>query len=172
MNRCIRQYHGHLSGVHCLALHPTLDVLITGGRDSVARVWDIRTKNQIHVLSGHENTVGSILANTTDPQIITGSHDQSIKTWDLAAGKCMTTLTHHKKSIRALAAGRNDRSFLSGAADNVKKWGPGGDFIRNFPGHKSVINSLSTNQEGVAVSCGDDGTMEFWDYDTGYNFQR
>lgn len=34
----IRSYHGHLSGVYCLALHPTLDILLTGGRDSVCRV--------------------------------------------------------------------------------------------------------------------------------------
>lgn len=34
----IRSYHGHLSGVYCLSLHPTLDVLLTGGRDSVCRV--------------------------------------------------------------------------------------------------------------------------------------
>lgn len=37
-NKVIRSYHGHLSGVYCMKLHPTLDVLITGGRDSVARV--------------------------------------------------------------------------------------------------------------------------------------
>ena len=37
-NKVIRHYHGHLSGVFCLNLHPTLDILITGGRDSVARV--------------------------------------------------------------------------------------------------------------------------------------
>lgn len=35
----IRSYHGHLSGVYCLALHPTIDILFTGGRDSVCRVW-------------------------------------------------------------------------------------------------------------------------------------
>ena len=40
----IRQYHGHLSGVYSLGLHPSLDVLMTGGRDSVCRVWDMRTK--------------------------------------------------------------------------------------------------------------------------------
>ena len=40
----IRHYHGHLSGVYALAVHPTLDVLMTGGRDSVCRVWDMRTK--------------------------------------------------------------------------------------------------------------------------------
>ena len=34
----IRHYHGHLSAVHCISLHPTIDVLVTGGRDSSARV--------------------------------------------------------------------------------------------------------------------------------------
>ena len=48
-NKVIRHYHGHLSGVYSCALHPTIDVLITGGRDSTARVWDIRTKAQIKV---------------------------------------------------------------------------------------------------------------------------
>lgn len=101
-NKVIRHYHGHLSGVFSLAIHPTLDILISGGRDSVARVWDIRTKHQIHVLSGHENTIGSIITNSVDPQIITGSYDSTIKLWDLVAGKSMSTLTHHKKSIRSL----------------------------------------------------------------------
>ncbi len=45
----IRSYHGHLSGVYSLALHPKLDVLMTGGRDSVCRVWDMRTKVQVCV---------------------------------------------------------------------------------------------------------------------------
>lgn len=40
----IRNYHGHLSGVYALALHPTLDLVLTGGRDSTCRVWDMRTK--------------------------------------------------------------------------------------------------------------------------------
>ena len=43
-NKVVRQYHGHLSGVYSLALHPELDLLVTGGRDSTARVWDMRTK--------------------------------------------------------------------------------------------------------------------------------
>ena len=45
-NKIIRNYHGHLSGVYSIALHPTLDLLMTGGRDSTCRVWDIRTKRQ------------------------------------------------------------------------------------------------------------------------------
>ena len=65
----IRQYHGHLSGVYALALHPTLDLLMTGGRDSVCRVWDMRSKVQAHALTGHEDTVCSILSQGSDPQV-------------------------------------------------------------------------------------------------------
>ena len=42
---------------------------MTGGRDSVCRVWDMRTKVQAHCLSGHDDTVASILAQSTDPQV-------------------------------------------------------------------------------------------------------
>lgn len=55
--------------MYSLALHPKLDVLMTGGRDSVCRVWDMRTKVQVHCLSGHDQTVCSILSQATDPQV-------------------------------------------------------------------------------------------------------
>ena len=51
-NRVIRHYHGHLSSVYGLDLHPTIDILVSVGRDAVARVWDMRTKANIMTLSG------------------------------------------------------------------------------------------------------------------------
>ncbi len=42
----------------------------------------------------------------------------------------------------------------------------------NFSGHNSVINSLALNDDGVLVSGGDNGSLCFWDYETGYCFQR
>ena len=39
-------------------------------------------------------------------------------------------------------------------------------------GHNSVVNCMAMNDEGVLVSAGDNGTMNFWDYETGYCFQR
>jgi|SRR6266481_343397 len=78
-NKVIRHYHGHLSGVYSLSLHPTLDVLVTSGRDASARVWDMRTKAQIHVLSGHTGTVGDVKCQDSDPQVITGSMDSTVR---------------------------------------------------------------------------------------------
>jgi pleiotropic regulator 1 len=45
-----------------MAIHPSLDLLITGARDSTARVWDIRTKACVHILASHGNTVSVIKA--------------------------------------------------------------------------------------------------------------
>ena len=79
VNKVIRHYHGHLSGVYSLSLHPTLDVLVTSGRDASARVWDMRTKAQIYVLAGHTGTVADVKCQESDPQVITGSMDSTVR---------------------------------------------------------------------------------------------
>jgi pleiotropic regulator 1 len=172
-NKVIREYHGHLSGVYCMEMHPTLDLLVTGGRDSVARVWDMRTKAQTHTLGGHEQTVHSVLTNSTEPQVITGSMDSTIRLWDLVKGKPRVVLTHHKKAVRSMVGHSKEFAFISGASDNLKKWAlPDGVFVSNYSGHNTIINSLAINQDNVLVSGGDDGSLKFWDYSTGYSFHE
>ncbi|KAJ3222836.1 pre-mRNA-splicing factor prp46 [Clydaea vesicula] len=185
-NKVIRQYHGHLSGVYSICIHPTLDLLVTTGRDATARVWDMRTRTQVFALTGirlhlqffnelfpgHQHTVFDAVCQEADPQVITASADSTIKLWDLAAGKTLSTLTHHKKGIRALAKSKNEFTFVSGSPDNIKQWKcPKGDFIQNFEGQNSIINTMSVSNDDVLFSGGDNGSMFFWDYKTAYNFQ-
>lgn len=172
-NKVIRHYHGHLSAVYSMALHPTIDVLVTCGRDSTARVWDMRTKANIHTLTGHTNTVASVVCQAVEPQIITSSHDSTIRLWDLAAGKSLATLTNHKKSVRAVVNHPSLYMFASASPDNIKQWKcPDGKFIQNLNGHNAIINCLAVNADNVLVSGADNGSLHFWDFKTGYNFQR
>ena len=63
--------------------------------------------------------------------------------------------------------------FASGGPDNIKQWKcPEGKFIQNLSGHNAIVNCLAANADGVLVSGADNGTMYFWDWKTGYNFQR
>ena len=57
--------------------------------------------------------------------------------------------------------------------DNIKTWRlPEGKFTQNLTGHNAIVNCMAANQDGVLVSGADNGTMYFWDWRTGYNFQR
>ncbi|KAJ7710897.1 WD40-repeat-containing domain protein [Mycena rosella] len=135
-NNIIQHYHRHLSGVYAMSLHPTLDVLVTA-------VWDMHTKAQIHVLSGHTATVADVKCQESDPQVITGSMDSSVQLWDLAAGKT--------RSVRALAIHPTEYWFASGSAggNSIKKWKCSeGTLVFNFSGHNAMINTLSVNAEG------------------------
>jgi pleiotropic regulator 1 len=171
-NKVIRHYHGHLSGVYTLSLHPTLDVLVTGGRDGVARVWDMRTRSNVHVLGGHKGTVADVKCQEADPQVISASLDSTVRLWDLAAGKSMGILTHHKKGVRTLAIHPTEFTFASGSTNSIKQWKcPEGAFMQNFEGHNSIINALAVNSDNVMFSGGDDGSVCFWDWKTGYKFQ-
>ena len=40
-SQVVRHYHGHLSAIYSLDLHPTIDVLFTCGRDATTRVKNI-----------------------------------------------------------------------------------------------------------------------------------
>ena len=167
----MRQYHGHLSGVFALALHPSLNVIATGGRDSTVRLWDMRTKAEISCLSGHRDIVESILMQNDEPQIISGSHDKMIKLWDIRKGGCIQTLTNHKKGIRALVNHHSEYTFASAGADKIRIWKcPEGEQMRTIPDNPAVIISLTVNSDNVLVSGADNGTLHFFDWESGYNF--
>lgn len=102
----------------------------------------------------------------------------------------MGVLTHHKKSVRALAIHPTEFGFVSASADNIKGWKcPEGTFIQNYEGRKAIINTLSINQDGVIFSGGkvnvkgmqvdqlsfflpgDNGSIGFHDWRSGYQFQ-
>lgn len=39
--------------------------------------------------------------------------------------------------------------------------------MKNLSGHNTIVNSLAVNEDGVLVSGGDNGSLHFWDYETG-----
>ncbi len=170
----IRHYHGHLSGVYALSLHPVLNVLFSGGRDSAVRVWDIRTKAQVEVLSGHKHTVCTVASQRFAPQLISGSMDRTVRTWDLRmGGKTLSVLTNHKKAVRSLAIHPTEYSFVSGAADNIKVWKcPKSQFLRNMKcPPRSIVETVAVNEDNVLVSGHQSGRLMVWDYKTGHKMQ-
>lgn len=171
-NSIIRKFFGHFSGVYCVSEMKSSQMVVTGGRDSTGRVWDLRTRESAFVLEGHQRTVFDIIAQDCLPHVVTASMDDTIKLWDLRNGRSYATLTNHQKAIRALAVHPTLWCFISASPDSIFQWnGAEGKLFRRFNEHNAVINSVSINEDGVMITCGDDGSIKFWDFDSATCFQ-
>lgn len=61
----------------------TAGQLIVGGGDNNVHVYDLETRNSLHVLRGHDSFVHSISLCPTTQLIASGSEDGSVKVWDV-----------------------------------------------------------------------------------------
>ncbi|EAY18162.1 Pre-mRNA splicing protein, putative [Trichomonas vaginalis G3] len=173
MNSIIRRFFGHGSGVYCVDEHPSLPIIATGSRDSTVRVWDLRTQSSVFTLEGHERTVFDVMFLQDESHLVTASADSRIRIWDLKTGKMSAVLTNHKKTIRKLSAHPRLFSFVSASADAIFQWnGQDAKLYREFKSHEAVITGLAINEDGVMVTSGDDGSLKFWDFDSGTCFQE
>ena len=73
----------------------------------------------------------------------------------------------------------SEYTFVSGGCDNIKVWQcPNGEFLRNITRSEdsayssNLLHALAINSDGVLVAGFDDGTLKFFDYESGLNFQN
>lgn len=170
------------SPVHGTRLHPTLDVLVTAGRDASARVWDMRTKAQVHILTGHTATISDVQCQESDPQVITGSMDSTVRCvalfFSLPSSSLLAPGLTHSITPQAVGprGGQDDddpdapsqvgpldrdppdrvlvRDGVCRRQQHQKVGVPNGTFVHNFSGHDAIINSVSVNHDGVFFSGG------------------
>ena len=94
-----------------------------------------------------------------------------IRFWDIRTGSSIETLTQHKKGVRAMVNHHEEYTFASAGSDKIRIWKcPEGDQLRTIPEHSAVINTLALNKDNVMVSGADNGSLYFFDWESGYNF--
>ena len=70
-----------------------------------------------------------------------------------------------------MAVHHDEYTFVTGGADKLRVWRcPEGEHMRNVEGHNAIVNTLAINRDNVLVSGGDNGSLYFWDWKSGYNF--
>lgn len=64
-------------------------------------------------------------------------------------------------------------TFASGGSDKIRVWKcPEGHQLRTITGPSAIVNTLALNQDNVLVSGADDGTLSFYDWQSGHRFQQ
>ncbi|XP_024376807.1 pre-mRNA-processing factor 19 [Physcomitrium patens] len=110
-------------GIMSIDIHQTKNLVLSGGVDGTAIVFNRSSGELVSTLSGHTKRVTSVKFVAKDEYVLTGSIDKTVKIWqgqedgDYA---CKCTLKDHSAEVRAVTVHATQNYFVTASAD--KTW--------------------------------------------------
>ncbi len=163
---------GHSDVVLALAFSPDGNWLASGGRDSSARLWNLRSDPIESVtLAGHTDWVNALAFSPDGSLLATASSDRTARLWDLRSGDPShdaVVLSGHNAAIHAVAFSGDGAWIATGSDDGTARlWSlngsePSGSSVA-LRGHTGAVNSLAFSPQGNWLATGSqDHTVRLW----------
>ena len=153
----VRELLGHT--YHVNTINVWGNILVSGGGDTRAIVWDISLGEKIFTAE-HDSRIGSV--GVLENHIVTSTGKGQISVWDYVQKKQITTVAAHNGAIRTVVLSNDQRLLFSGGKDQkVKIWSfPDLDMVKEYDYHSSEIRRLVVDDSGSKVFSGDsDGNI-------------
>ncbi|PSN72479.1 PFU-domain-containing protein [Corynespora cassiicola Philippines] len=156
---------GHGNNVCALDASTDGKLIISGGWDQEARVWEVGNWGTSTVLEGHQAAVWAVLAYDAST-IITGCADKQIRIFrpDGSLVRAIQTGDVVRALCRLPANHPSGAHFASAGNDAViRLWSTNGRQIQELHGHDNFIYSLAAFPDGKIASSGEDRTVRVWE---------
>jgi WD40 repeat protein/DNA-binding SARP family transcriptional activator len=95
------------------------DLLATGGRDGVARVWDLRSGALLATLRGHGAPLGQLSFDRDGARLATAGEDGTVRVWEAATGRELLTLWGHDLIAYGVAFSADGRLLATSSPDGT-----------------------------------------------------
>ncbi len=114
--------HGNESDIHDVAFSPDGRLLVSGGSDYIAVIWEVSSRKALQKLSLGDGIYS--LAFSPDGKILaTAGRDRTVILWEVESGKRLHSLPHADE-LMAVAFSPDGRLLATGGYDNtVVIWG-------------------------------------------------
>ena len=97
-----------------LSWSPDGSRLAAAADDGLANIWDVRTGQELHKLSGHSGAVYAIAWSPDGSRLATGSWDNTLRIWHPDTGRLLCTLMGSSSQITCLAWSSNGHQLACG----------------------------------------------------------
>lgn len=115
----IRFLNKHAGGLRCGVVMEDGKTLVTGGSDSVVRVWDLIVKKQLFALHGHNSIIRCICLAEDSRHIISSSSDASVRIWSFDKKVQVSIFKNHTSPVYAICYLARSSSIISGEYTGV-----------------------------------------------------
>jgi polyadenylation factor subunit 2 len=142
------------------------NMVCTGGKDHLLKMWDPRSGEIISSLHIHKNSINRIRFNKNGNWLLTASKDHSVKVIDVRVMKELQIFKGHEEDVNTVCWHPTiEELFCSAGVDgNIIYWFVGQEknyIMKNS--HDKEIFDLSFNQYGnLLASSSNDTTLRFW----------
>jgi serine/threonine protein kinase len=164
LERTLNQVHSR-KALRSLAVSPDSEILVSGGDDNNAIMWNLKSGKRILTIPAHSGGVNSIAFSNDGGFFATGSDDKTVRLWDTKTGRRLLTLTGHTGPVNAVALSRDGQTLASGSTDrSVRLWNlKTGEVRRILTGHAGAVNAVTFSPNGqVVASASTDNTIRLW----------
>jgi WD40 repeat protein len=154
------------AGLWCVAASPDGERFATAGNDSVIYVFDARSRNLIHRLTGHADRVWAVAWSPNGSQLASACFDGSIKTWDAKNARELRTIRTLNKPLYSIAWNQ-DATLLAAAGEGDSVWiwdATTGKLAQRLDVHEVGVRGVAWHpSENRIASAGMDAGIRMWD---------
>jgi WD40 repeat protein len=159
--------NAHTGKVLSLDADATGSLLVSGGVDNRANLWDLNTGEKIKSFSDVAGYPVVLFCNNIN-RFITLSLSGKVIVWDTDTKKPVSMLKGNGANIVSLAFNPINNNIAGGCKDGkIIIWDQEGKVLKNFIGHNSEITSASYNALGTELITTSSTEVKIWD---GSNF--